>query len=180
MKDLVYTGDFSSVTLDAIPEDSSTDKGVDPTENVDSPDIGSKDRDEDMSGEKDTTGDKDMTGDQDTTGDQDIGGDTEEDMSGNEGMGEGDKNRGGPPVDLSQGRGFIVYVKNGKTFTVDIDDPSKGNFKAVDHQESVVDPVRMMRYFVLNGKDLYREPLNLGMQEVTGSKNTSEQNNHNI
>ena len=149
MRSLVSSGDLSSTTLDAIPEDSSTEEGEEPTEDVD---IGSKDKEpseSDMGGDKDMGEDKDMGGDKD--------------------MEEGDKNRVGPQVDLSQARGFIIYVKDGKTFTVDMYNPSKGNFRAAEHKDSVVDPVRMMKYFVVNGKDLYREPLNLGMQRGSGN-----------
>ena len=78
----------------------------------------------------------------------------------------GQDGKGRGPLDLSEATGIIIYEKDGSTYTVDLSNPTNGNVKVGKHDVSTIDPVKMMRYFVVNG-DLYREPLNIGLQEGT-------------
>jgi len=76
----------------------------------------------------------------------------------------GQEGEGGRALDLSDASGVIVYQKGDKTYTVDLANPGQGNFKIGMHKTSAIDAVKMFRYLVI-GQDLYKEPLNIGLQK---------------
>lgn len=156
-----------SSVLDRFP-DAAPEEGEQPTE--EEPDIGTGDDMTDKSGDK--SGDMDKSGDESNMGDKSGDEDTDSNSGdmGDKSDESGDSTDAGDslptiymkamPLDVSDG--FIIYQLAGKTYTVELSDLTRGNYKAAQHPLSTVDPGTLMRYFVLE-EVLYKEPLNIGL-----------------
>ena len=67
-------------------------------------------------------------------------------------------------TNLGGASSILTFIKNGKVYTLNFDTLTSGNISPSPISTiSAVDPIKLVRYFIVGNGDLYKEPLNIGL-----------------